>query len=136
MDTSPRRLVSVEATRVLGEYTHRIDIDPGKKFSIVYGPNGVGKTKMMEIIHGVSCLDLRRLKGIPFESATLRYSDGSCLRVKQSLDSESRMDDDEDENSDISLEFSLCRPGHQELIWRTRDDRFRRVVEMRTPFVQ
>lgn len=136
MDTSPRRLVSVEATRVLGEYTHRIDIDSGKKFSIVYGPNGVGKTKMMEIIHGVSCLDLRRLKGIPFESATLRYSDGSCLQVKQSLDSESRMDNDEDENSDISLEFSLCRPGHRELIWRTRDDHFRRIVEMRTPFVQ
>ena len=136
MNTLPRRLVRVEATRVLDEYTHVIDIDQDKKFTIIYGPNGVGKTKMMEIIHGISCLDLRRLRGVPFRKAALHYSDGSCLRVKRSFGFDSQIDEGDEENSEISLEFSLCRPDHKELVWRTKDDYLKSVAERRTPFVQ
>ena len=66
MDTVSRQLVKVEASRVLGEYTHEISIDREKKFTILYGPNGVGKTKMLEIIHNISCMNTRTLKRIPF----------------------------------------------------------------------
>ena len=135
MDTASRQLVKVEASRVLGEYTHEISIDREKKFTILYGPNGVGKTKMLEIIHNISCMNTRILKRIPFGVAILHYSDESYLRVARLFGSESQINSNE--SSDSSLEFTLCRPNTQDVVWRSdKHDRFRDWVEKRTSFVE
>ncbi|MEV7619131.1 AAA family ATPase [Microbacterium sp. NPDC089321] len=75
-------LIHAEATNVLGEYYHQVTFPAAQDFLIVYGPNGVGKTKFLEIIHYMSRLDATRLSRMPFESATLTYSDGTVLRVE------------------------------------------------------
>ena len=135
MDINSRQLVKVEASQVLGEYTHSISIDREKKFTIIFGPNGVGKTKMLEIIHSISRMNTRSLQRIPFGVATLYYSDESHLRVARIPALEYQ--ENGDEGSDVSLEFTLCRPNVQDVVWRSdKHDRFRDWVEKRTSFVE
>jgi ABC-type lipoprotein export system ATPase subunit len=74
-------LISAVATKVLGEYTHKITFSEEEDFLIVFGPNGVGKTRFLEIIHAVSRLDGSSLQQLPFESAILRYSNGTEITV-------------------------------------------------------
>lgn len=74
-------LVHAVATKVLGEYKHEISFPKSDEFVIVYGPNGVGKTKFLEIIRAMSHLDGTVLQTLPFDQASLRYSDGTTLSV-------------------------------------------------------
>lgn len=74
-------LISAEATNVLGEYDHQFVLPENEDFLIIYGPNGVGKTRFLEIIHALLRLDGRTLGRMPFDRATLRFSDGSALSV-------------------------------------------------------
>ncbi|MEU5761063.1 AAA family ATPase [Nocardia sp. NPDC047648] len=80
-NTEPLALVSAYVEKVLGEYDHSLTFPGDEGFVIIYGPNGVGKTKFLEILHAASQLKSRELVALPFESATLRYSDGTALRI-------------------------------------------------------
>lgn len=74
-------LVHAVATQVLGEYRHEIAFPADDDFMIVYGPNGVGKTKFLEIIRALSQIDGGTLQTLPFDRAWLEYSDGTTLSV-------------------------------------------------------
>lgn len=74
-------LISAEVTKVLGEYDHSLHFAEGEDFVIIYGPNGVGKTKFLEVIHFATKLDGRQLSRIPFEEAIIKFSDSTELRV-------------------------------------------------------
>jgi hypothetical protein len=134
MDTVSRQLVKVEASNVLGEYKHEISINRDKKFTILYGPNGVGKTKMLEIIDGVSRMDSGCLRRIPFYNATLSYSDGSSLEVRRVQHPE--FQSDSDTCSEILLEFTLRRSDEIDVIWRSENDQFKEWATEATPFVE
>lgn len=78
-----RRVVKASATGVLGEYNHSITFRDDADFAIIYGPNGVGKTRFLEIIDAFSNLRVDRLQSLPFESAMLQFSDGWALTVSR-----------------------------------------------------
>lgn len=77
-------LVRAEVTEVLGEYDHAIEFADKDNFVIIYGPNGVGKTRFLEVIHALSRLEGRKLARMPFATATLIYSNGTVLGVESS----------------------------------------------------
>ncbi|ALU73203.1 hypothetical protein H351_06910 [Rhodococcus erythropolis R138] len=64
---------------MLGEYVHHIDFEENSDFVIIYGPNGVGKTKFLEIIHALSRVNAATLSLLPFGTATLSFSDGHSI---------------------------------------------------------
>lgn len=78
-----RRLVSASAQKVLGEFDHRFEFKVSGEFAIVYGPNGVGKTRVLEIVNALCNLNVRHLLALPFATAELKFTDGSLLRVKR-----------------------------------------------------
>lgn len=80
------KLTSARADRVLGEYTHYLPFGESSEFVIIYGPNGVGKTKFLEIVHALLRLDGRSLSRLPFGSAELYFSDGRSLTVESGDD--------------------------------------------------
>lgn len=88
-----RRLISAQADGVLGEFDHRFDFKASGEFAIVYGPNGVGKTRVLEIINALCNMNVMRLISLPFRSAELNFSDGSRLRVTRisGVDSEDEL---------------------------------------------
>lgn len=75
------QLTSIHVFGLLGQFDHIVNFHTESHVTILYGPNGVGKTKILTIIDAVLRLDLPRLAQIPFDDANLAFSDGSSLRV-------------------------------------------------------
>jgi predicted ATPase len=74
-----RKIRRISAEKVLGEYDHELNFDGNRGMSIIYGPNGVGKTKFLECIDALSKVDIEALGKLPFRTASIEYSDG--LRI-------------------------------------------------------
>ncbi|MDN5692219.1 MAG: AAA family ATPase [Micrococcaceae bacterium] len=77
-------VTKMSAFGVLGQFDHHLELDKSETFGIIYGPNGVGKTRFLEIIDAMSSLDSWKLLGLPFEHASLEFSDSSVLKVIRS----------------------------------------------------
>lgn len=75
------RLIEAEVTGLLGRFTHRIEFPSDWPFVILHGPNGVGKTKLLEIISAVCNGRLSRLLRVPFRTAELRFDDRSRVMI-------------------------------------------------------
>jgi ABC-type lipoprotein export system ATPase subunit len=75
------KLISVKVKRLLGRFDHEIMFDPEWEFVILYGPNGVGKTKLLELVYAVSSNQLERLLNMPFQTASLAYDDGAVISL-------------------------------------------------------
>lgn len=122
MSVSYPTLVSASARGVLEEYDHSICLGKDEEFIIVYGPNGIGKTKFLEIIHALSHLQGYSLSTLPFDSATLGYSDGSELSVKR-REAEVKVTDRLSLFPSLpKISFTLRRPGKKPLTWEHDDD--------------
>jgi ABC-type lipoprotein export system ATPase subunit len=100
--------VHAEVKGLLDEFDHAIPFPPQSEFVLLYGPNGVGKTKLLELIASVSRLDIRAVALAPFSSLRLYFDDGiqfSVTRlVAQALD----------ERSSTLLKFELNDPTEPE----------------------
>lgn len=134
MKQSVLALVSASATRVLGEYDHSFSIGPADDFLIIYGPNGVGKTRFLEIIDALTRLSGFALSLLPFESATLTYSDGSelsAVRRPAQIDA-----NEEIIEPALSVRFTLTRPNEDPINWDYKDDGFEEWVRKHLPYEQ
>ncbi len=119
--TDPTRvLVSASATGVLDEYDHSFSISEEDDFAIIYGPNGVGKTKFLEIIYAMTRLHGFTLSRLPFEAATLKYSDGSELHVERRATVAKA--DDPSPFPVHRAQFTLKAAGKSALAWEHNDD--------------
>lgn len=125
-------LLSASANRVLGEYDHSFAIKPDDEFVILYGPNGVGKTKFLEIIDALSRLSGSALSLLPFESAVLQYSDGSELSVRRDLSDSEPLD--EVTSTASSIRFTLSRPKTDLISWDYEDDGFAEMIRRNLPY--
>ncbi|WP_040599999.1 AAA family ATPase [Patulibacter medicamentivorans] len=78
------QLTSVEVEGLLGRFDHEIQFDADWDFVIVHGPNGIGKTKLLELVYSLCGGRLHRVFRLPFDTAELKYDDGTSLRVVKS----------------------------------------------------
>lgn len=116
-------LVRASATRVLGEYNHAFEIRDGDEFVILYGPNGVGKTRFLEVIDALSRLRGSALLLLPFETATLEYSDGSELAAERI----SGTNKDETQFRG-TVAIALRKAGRMVVSWTYGEDEFTKWV--------
>ena len=77
------KLVEAAVRGLFGRYSHSIEFGSEDEFLILYGPNGVGKTKFLEIIFSSASLNYFALEPLPFSFAKLVYSDGTILTVSR-----------------------------------------------------
>lgn len=124
-------LVRAKVTQVLGEYDHELHLAADDDFVIIYGPNGVGKTRFLEVIHSLSRLEGRKLARLPFQEAYLEYSDSTILQV------ESTPQKDPEGDSPLrkrQLTFTLRRPGAAPQVWPYAGDDFEDWLIDTTPW--
>ena len=76
-----RRLRTARVEGVLGEFDHEFSFRESGEFAIIFGPNGVGKTKMLEVVTAMCKLDIAELIALPFNAGSLEFSDGSELSL-------------------------------------------------------
>ncbi len=102
---------------ILGEYTHEIKFNDDKNYAIVYGPNGVGKTKLLEIIKAASQLSYDTLTELPFDKAILTYDDTTQLNITRT----SRYNGEDDENN-YYCAITLVLPDGSKATWRAVEE--------------
>ncbi|MFJ2433112.1 AAA family ATPase [Streptomyces anulatus] len=77
-----RLLTEIKIKNLLGRFDHTIQFPQDDEFIILHGPNGVGKTKVLELVRALAApLHVHKITRIPFGSIELTYSDGSVLQV-------------------------------------------------------
>lgn len=127
-------LASVRATGVLYEYDHFIKFSEDQDFIIIYGPNGIGKTKFLEMIDASSKLQTSRLIKMPFTALTLEYSNGLSLTFERTSE-----EGNGDSDKITSLEVTLLAPMASPVVWKVSSvelSDFESFIDSRTHWVK
>lgn len=81
---STRVLTQVEVTGLLGRFTHTVGFPATDEFVIVHGPNGVGKTMLLDLLSALAWpVDLVKLARVPFHVLRLTFSDGAVFTARK-----------------------------------------------------
>ena len=76
-----RTLTKLSVEGLLGRFDHELIFPSDWRFLILHGPNGVGKTRLLELLYGVFNRSNRSIARIPFEKARFEFSDDSWVEV-------------------------------------------------------
>lgn len=114
------RLIEAQVTGLFGEYDHHVRMTEFTDFSIIYGPNGVGKTKFLECLEHLSACDTEKLTTVEFERIKITYSDGAELSASRKTARE--VNDDPDDSSLDGLKRSVHLPKTGTNIRRISDN--------------
>lgn len=131
-----RNLVRISVEHLLGRFDHEVSFPGDWKFVILHGPNGVGKTKLLQLVDSVFSLNLSAIHSTPFRLAQFIFDDNCVLTVTRRS---------QDENGDysgfaagsVSLQLELA--DGQEYSWdgeQMSDEvlmRLRRYIEREVP---
>ncbi|MFD9430349.1 AAA family ATPase [Streptomyces sp. NPDC060002] len=120
VENSERKLISIEVSQLLGRFDHKVDFPPDRDFVILHGPNGIGKTKLLELIAATFSLDLHTIAETPFRSAIFTFSDGSILCVER-LGQEALPGLAEEEASGDVFIMRLLQSGRGEIVWNASE---------------
>lgn len=108
------RLTFVEAVDLLGEFNHRIDFPSDWDFVILYGPNGVGKTKLLESVKSLLSLQFYSLWIAPFTRLRLKFDSGHelvAVKPYAEINSSEEVDIFDDDEDSKRLSITLRRRG-------------------------
>lgn len=124
---TPLKLIQAQAWGVLGSYDHEINFDADSDYIIIYGPNGVGKTKTLEVIDALSRTDGRKLSRLPFASAELKFADSYRLKATSH-------ETDSDDESPINI--TVFKGKRKIADWDFYNTDYSAWLEDNTPFTQ
>lgn len=136
-----RNLVAVEVQGLLGRFDHRVDFPASWDFAILHGPNGVGKTKLLQLMTAAMSLNTASLRRIPFRSASFDFDDNHRLSLIR-VDSDGYVDTIASGDESVvgsKIKYSLETPSGRAVSWvgeeMTTDHwiRARRFIEREAP---
>lgn len=96
------RIRSIVVEELFGLYTHHVDLRLDDRVTIIHGPNGVGKTVLLEMIDALLSGALSRLARVGFKSMMISFTDGSELIARKTMP---------DRPADSELHIQLRQPG-------------------------
>lgn len=99
------QLMSFKVNKLLGHFTHEVTFKNDSEFVILHGPNGVGKTKLLELLEAILRFDIFSIADSNFESIALRFSGGERLVVTNH--SALRKERPERHYADVDISFLL-----------------------------
>jgi ABC-type ATPase involved in cell division len=124
-----RSLTRVEVSQLLGRFDHSFDFAEEQEFLILHGPNGIGKTKLLELISSTFSLNVARIAEIPFSAARFEFSDGNVVQLERTgQEALPGLGDSDDNELSSALQIKLIQPGGREYPWDTSKDFARGVL--------
>ncbi|MCK4667266.1 AAA family ATPase [Candidatus Dependentiae bacterium] len=69
---------------LFGLYDYKIPFKLNERITIVIGPNGYGKTRILLLILAILRLDFQKAADIPFKRFTIKFDDNSSLEIIKS----------------------------------------------------
>ena len=67
-------------------FTHDLALNDDERVTIIFGPNGIGKTMILRTLHALFNSSIRRLGDMPFREVNLTFDDQSRLKVARTPD--------------------------------------------------
>ncbi|MEU9273159.1 AAA family ATPase [Streptomyces sp. NPDC048251] len=99
-----RVLTQVKVIGLLGRFQHTVDFPASDEFVIVHGPNGVGKTLLLDLISAIAWpVDFSTIVRVPFTSLTLRFDDGTAFTVDKGGPQSTAADENESSSAADSV---------------------------------
>jgi predicted ATPase len=77
----PIRIAEVSVKGLFGHLNHVLRLREEDRVSIIYGPNGVGKTIVLRLINALFNQSVRNLARLPFEQLTVAFDNKTSLSV-------------------------------------------------------
>lgn len=114
-----RRLRSVAVNGLLGRFDHELEFPEDWEFLILHGPNGVGKTRLLEIIANTFSFRTQTLRELPFEEAYFAFSDNTALHVLKTGQTSLPLDP-EAEQDRSGLQYNLHGSTGTSVPWNPR----------------
>lgn len=81
-ETPTARIKRIEVVGLFGLYNHVIDLKLEDRVTILHGPNGVGKTTLLQLIYNFVHGRFDQIVGVHFEELRLTTTDGLCLSAR------------------------------------------------------
>ena len=78
--------MNIDCVRVKGlfdDFDHELAFATGERIMLVIGPNGFGKTTILNLIHVLFNQPINRLASMPFQEINVSFDDGTCLTAKR-----------------------------------------------------
>ncbi|MFG3141464.1 AAA family ATPase [Streptomyces sp. NPDC048211] len=109
------KLIRAEVEGLLGRFKHTVKFAPDQEFVILYGPNGIGKTRLLELINATFNGRLLEIMQTPFDSLTLTFEDRSSLTLAR--EGQRALFDSDIENSVQDLSVTLSPASGSQVKW-------------------
>ncbi|MDG4807169.1 AAA family ATPase [Micromonospora sp. WMMD1120] len=120
------QLVRIEVDGMLGRFDHVVPFPEDWEFVIIHGPNGVGKTKFLELLSATFNFQIGRIASIPFQKARFDFDDGASLRVTKVVASPEEIRPRRARNvslhSGINLHFEILGVKGPKISWTSQSD--------------
>jgi ABC-type transport system involved in cytochrome c biogenesis ATPase subunit len=107
-DTPLLRVKSIHVDGLFDLFDHRVDLNLDERVTILHGPNGVGKTMLLQMVNALLKGKYGLFRQVPFKRFALEFTDDSRLE----LTIDSRKDKKGDTVLPI-LTLRLLRPGER-----------------------
>lgn len=96
------RITSVVVKQLLDYFDHEVVFPAEWSYLLLYGPNGVGKTKLLELLHCLYKCNFEGVVAIPFQWLEVQHEDGSRIEVARTYDAKA---------DEFHLDFTLHDSG-------------------------
>ena len=104
------RVREIQTRKLFGLYNHDVKLFLDDRVTILHGPNGVGKTILLKLIHAVFSQDIPFLLSVPCEQLTITIDDGTKIDIRQHKANEEAA---QNKSSPLTgtLHFTITRHG-------------------------
>lgn len=83
------QIVSIAVEGLLDYFDHAIIFPADWNYLLIYGPNGVGKTKLLELVYAIYTESFDDVASTPFAKISINHDDETTLSIDRSEDTES-----------------------------------------------
>ena len=101
-------LSEIKVSGLFGRFDHRIVLNKDERVTIMFAPNGFGKTMILRIINFLFNRQLRRLARMPFREVSVRFDNGWILAAERVVSAAGNR------KSTSEMSVSLRRNGSEE----------------------
>ena len=101
------RITKIFVKGLFGMFDHEIPLNQESRITIIYGPNGVGKTVLMKLVHSLFQYEYDYIGEIPFLQFSLSIDTGKTITVHRVSDGDTLLVTMVDENGYFNDPFEI-----------------------------
>ena len=83
--SSPLRITKIYVVGLFGLYTHTVNLNQEDRVTIIHGPNGVGKTVLLRLVHALFTGRLIECLRMPMTRLEVSLSNGTTCGIEPSF---------------------------------------------------